>query len=404
MTWDHTQWGSVRDPIHKSDLNGIVGKFGCTEQFARKKAERASGKRTYEKANGKLCTGNAVHEVIARILRSEPARAGALHPTYTFPESTIATAFKEEFERQRAGRIVDWYKQNAEKWMAEQVQLLCGLLNDLHNHVGEVVLVEAGFIYQLDGIWLTGATDLVYRPPGSSELAFCDWKTGAQRPHQIDLDHGWEGGIYAGALRDAWFIPGQNVHAPEGVEHRDALEAACIELAEAWQRAGLVSPRQESLPGVEADERALDSVVLNYDARYFGEFPDRIRHVHLRHYIPYSRGGSKTPTAAEDLAWHRLKRPEKIKYVKGDLRGPAWLHVQRSESDVPRLRHLLHAVVSWIRHGKFAAAPGEMCMRCKFREPCLNSGYQPIGEELVQLERATKGMDFDGFGEGLDSV
>ena len=403
MTWDHTKWGEFNDPIHKSDLNGIVGKFGCTEQFRRKKDERASGQRTYEKAGGKLCAGNAVHAVIARVLRSPEARKAALHPRYSFPVNTVAAAFFEEFEKERAGRQVDWYKQNADKWMQEQVQLTCGVLNDMHNHVGEVVLVEAGFIYQIDGVWLTGMTDLVYRAPGSERLSFADWKTGAQRPNQIDLDHGWESGIYAGALRDAWFIPGENIEAREGEQHRDAVERACIRLAEAWQRTG--ETMQGTLPEIPSAQDELDAIVLDYGAQFFGEFPDRIRHVHLRHYIPYAKGGKKTPTAPEDLAWHGLMRPEKVSYSKGDLRGPAWLHVNRSESDIPRLQHLLHAVVRWVRHGLFVAAPGEMCGRCKFKQPCLNDGYAPIGEELIKLQAATDGLadDFDGFGD-MDSI
>ena len=36
---------AATDLIHKSDLNGIVGKFACLSQFQRKKEERATGGR-----------------------------------------------------------------------------------------------------------------------------------------------------------------------------------------------------------------------------------------------------------------------------------------------------------------------------------------------------------------------
>ena len=54
----------------------------------------------------------------------------------------------------------------------------------------------------------------------SPHLSFADWKTGAQRPHQIDLDHGWQSGIYSGALRSGYFVPFDNV--PERIVHRFA--------------------------------------------------------------------------------------------------------------------------------------------------------------------------------------
>jgi len=409
--WDHARWGSYDDPIHKSDLNGIIGKFGCTEQFRRKKIERATGKRTYENASGKLCAGNAVHNVIARVLRSEPARAVVLNPELgIITEESLRISFEQEFEKERAGRPVDWWKQNADTWKREQVKLLFGLMQDMHNHVGEVVLVEAGFIYALDGVWLTGMTDLVYRAPGSDKISFCDWKSGAQKPHQIDLDHGWEGGIYSAALKHAWFIPGENVVAPPGIEHRDAVESACIEVAQLLLQMGDPA-RQPTLPGIEDLRADLQVLVAQYKAHYFGEFPDQIRYVFLRDYIPYAKGGSKTPARPEDLAFHGLTSPAKVKYSKGETRGPAWLHVQRRESDIQRLRNLLSAVVSWVRHGKFAAAPGEMCTRCKFRTPCLNDGYQPTGTEAAQLDVAIEALYigdaadvFDGGLSDLDSV
>lgn len=401
--WDHTKWGTYSDPIHKSDLSSIVGKFGCSEQFRRKKDERAANSRKpTNKAGGKLICGNAVHAVIARILRAPRACEAALHPDYQFPEASIKAAFEEEYERLRAGRVVEWYKVNADKWLREQVLLTQGALNDLHNHVAEVVLVEAGFIYQLDGIWLTGMTDIVYRPKSAPDtLALADWKTGAQKPHQIELDHGWESGIYSGAVDRAYFIPGENIMEVSGVEHRDSVEAACIELAGLWERLEAENG-QETIPGVVSVGDAFKTVEGMYGARYFGEFPREIRHVHLRDYIPYSRKTSKMLNRPEELAWAGLSAPEKVSFEKGDTRGPGWLHINRSADDIPRLTFLLRNVVQWVRRGLFVPVPGEMCSRCKFKQPCLLDGYAPIGEEKAALEDALDGLGLDA--DALDGV
>ncbi len=394
--WNWQTWGRSTDLIHKSDLNGIVGKFACLEQFRRKKEERATGGRQHENASGKLASGNAVHAVLHRILCSSAAEA-MRDPSQSFSRHTLATAFDQEFERERAGRTVDWYRANADKWRAECVSMLEGLLADMHNHVGEVVLVEAGFVYQLDGIWVTGSTDLIYRAPGSERLSLADWKTGAQRPHQIDLDHGFEAGIYGNAIHSGYFVPYANV-TPHGREsRRDAMERVCTEIAAAWQGWLDADERQEMIPGTPDSREILENVIDLHGARTLGEYPERIRHVHLRDYIPYARAGSKMLSRPEELEWAGLSEPEKMKYVKGDLRGPAWYRVQRSESDTPRLIHLLRSVVSWVRFGRFPPAPGELCSRCVFREACLLDGYKPVGEDKKQLERAARQYGFDGF-------
>jgi len=395
--WDWQKWGGANDLIHQSDLNGIVGKFACLEQFRRKKEERAlEGKRTYENAGGKLASGNAVHAVLHRILRSEPAVQAMLDPEQTFARSTLQRAFDEEFDRERAGRAVDWYKVNGDKWRDECVSMLEGVIATMRERVGEVVLAESAFVYQIDGIWLTGAVDLIYRAPNSTALSFCDWKTGAQKPNQIDLDHGWQSGIYAGALAEAFFVPFENVPRVDGRAHRDVVEDVCTAIAVAWQAVLDGGGAQLDVDGRTAQD-TLDALVAAHGARRFDEFPERIRYVHLRDFIPYARGGSKFVDRPEEVAWHGLEAPAKVKYEKGETRGPAWYHVVRSESDAPRLRHLLRAVVSWIRFGRFPPAPGEMCTRCKFREPCLLDGYKPVGEDAKRLAQLTKQIDFDGF-------
>ena len=132
-------------------------------------------------------------------------------PSQSFSEASIASAFDDEFSRERAGRPVDWYKTDPDKWRAECIAMVRGLLDDMRNHVEAPLLVEAGFVYQIDGIWLTGSTDLVYRAPGCDGVSLADWKTGKQLPHQIDLDHGFEGAIYGNAVLSAWFIPYANI-------------------------------------------------------------------------------------------------------------------------------------------------------------------------------------------------
>lgn len=406
--WNHQKWGRATDLIHQSDLYGLIGKFGCPEQFRRKKTEAAQGKRTYETANGKLTGGVAVHAVLHRILRSPPAVAAMLNPEQHFSRSVLEKAYDDEFDRERRGREVSWYKTSADKLRNECVSMLVGVLEDMRNHVGEVVAVECGFVFHVDGIWLTGATDIIYRPPGLASLGLGDWKTGAQKPHQIDLDHGWQSGIYAGAMRHGYFVRFENVECLPGEEHRDALERVCSDIGVAWQATIGDELAADNLAGEpddytrqqwEHNTATLARLVELHKAERFDEYPERIRYVHLRDYIPYSRKSKRMLERPEELAWAGLEAPAQSSFEKGDRRGPAWYHVQRSESDAPRLRHLLRAVVSWVRFGRFPAAPGEMCSRCRFREPCLLDGYKPVGDEKKQLEQATASFDFDGFGD-----
>lgn len=421
--WDWQRWGRATDLIHQSDLYGMIGKFGCLEQFKRKKIERATeGHRVYENASGKLCSGVAAHAVLHRILRSEPAVAAMRDPEQSFSRASIETAYLEEFNNERAGRHVEWRKDKPEKIHEETISMLLGVLDDMRNHVAEVVATEVGFVYELDGIWLTGACDLIYRAELGGGLCLGDWKTGKQKPHRIDLDHGWQAGIYAGAMRHAYFVRFDRVRelARDGEKHRDTLERLCGEIAFAWDSAKTIEAEYEKARGEhdegeeseELDELAsllndahaeLDRVLERTSAERFDEYPTRIRYVHLRDYVPYSRKTKRRVSEPEDLAWCGLEAPDTVEFQKGDQRGPAWLHVQRSEADLPRLRHLLRAVVSWVRFGRFPAAPGEMCTRCRFREPCLLDGYKPIGDDKRRLEQITKSLDFDGFG-GLDEL
>ena len=413
--WNWQQWGKPHDLIHQSDLNGLIGKFGCPNQFRFKKEERATGGFTYENAGGKLAAGNAVHAVIHRVFRSPKATKSMLEPDgddLLLPEF-IARAFDEEFTREVNGRKVDWYKVDGDKWRADCLAMLGGLFNIMHKHVGEVVLAEAAFVYQIGGIWLTGAVDLIYRArlangSVSERISFADWKTGKQRPHQFDLDHGWQSGIYGNALRSGWFIPYESVPRVEGERHRDTVERVCVHVAEA-QAAFDDATIRNNAPTHSEDKSHLAAEVLRtgrviaelkdkYNLQRFDEYPERIRYVHMQDLIPYTRKQKKKLVRPEELAWRGLESPESVQFEKGDDRGPAWYHVNRSESDTRRLTHLLKAVVGWVRFGRFPSAPGEMCSRCKFSGPCLTDGYEPIGEEkkrLTQIQTSLEG--FDGF-------
>lgn len=407
MTWDYETWGSSRDPIHKSDLNSLVGKFGCLQQFARKKTELAEGgARTYEEANGKMCAGNAVHSVLHRLCKSPIAVEVMKHKTETISEHSLTIAYDEEFAKEVGGRAVSWFKTNGEKHRDECLQMIFGVVRDFRNHVDEVILAEAGFVYCVDGVWLTGAIDLLYKPVGVDGIGMADWKTGAQKPHQIDLDHGWEAAIYGLAVRDAWFVPFDSVTPKKDQPHRLAMEEACIQIAiavEALEHSKSIADTRVDMkvdpPSEAAAMIELDRVVCEFNAVRFDEYPERLRLVHLKDYVPYARKSNPMLSRPEELEWAGLAAPAKYPREKGDQRGPGWYRINRTAAQTPRMKHLLNAVVEWIQLGMFPAAPGEMCSRCRFREPCLVDGYKPVGRERRRLDLITK--DFDGF-TGLD--
>jgi len=409
--WNWQRWGRHDDLIHQSDLNGFIGKFGCPSQLRRKKEERAAGKVAYENAGGKLAVGNAAHGVIHRVLKSKLAPQVLALPDedtmiHRVDPAHVEKAFDEEFAAEVNGRPIDWYKTNPEKIRSEALAMVNGLFEILHKHVGEVVLTESAFVYQLGGIWMTGSVDLIYRArlkngDVSTRISFADWKTGAQRPHQIDLDHGWQSGIYGNALMSAWFVPFDAVPKVEGERHRDTVENICLEVAAAQHAVDELNLTDDDFDSVDAttpEELALQGLVERFSLRRFDEYPEHIRYVHMRDLIPYTRKQKKMLTRPEELEWMGLSAPESHQFEKGEHRGPAFYRVQRAASDTPRLLALLKAIVGSARFGHFPAAPGEMCARCKFRGPCLTDGYQPIGEEKKRLEQIQKTLDgFDGF-------
>lgn len=403
--------------IHQSDLSGLVGQFGCLERFKRRKTDAALGVETRrDMAPGKMCAGSAVHAVLHRILGNpRAARELLTNGNAFFSRAQLERAYLEEFNRARGGRVVEWGKEKSERVHEESIDMLSGVLADLPTRAEEIIATEVGFVFHLDGIWMTGACDVIYRPRGSSRLALADWKTGKTKPHTIELDHGWQSAIYSEAMKRGYFVRWDRVerHAREGESHRVTLERVCARIAAAWESARKLEEEHLSARGeVVAGElfndldqalAELDRVVEDVGAERFDEFPVAIHYVHLRDFLPYQRKTTRMVQGRDDLAWQGLSEPRKVTFEKGDRRGPAWLAVQRSEADAPRLLHLLRAVVAWVRFGRFPAIPGEKCSRCRYREPCLLDGYKPTGDAAKQLSQITRRLDFDGFG-GVDDI
>lgn len=419
LTWNHRAYGTANDPVHKSHLNAITGEdYGCPKKFwydMQARAAAVSGGELEEQAtiSGKAAAGTAAHETIARALSQPDMRAHLLGGGRCSRERLLGV-FSEEYEREVGGRKVNWYGKdegNEREVLLERLIMIEGLLNDLHKYVAEVLLIEPGFVAKLEDFWLCGHVDLVYRPKHDaggtaheSTVAICDWKTGAQKPAQIELDHGWEAGVYSTAVKQGYFFPREQIrvstcqstaNAPGGtvasigqhtvahpsryIAERNVLEAALIEFANTCD--ALFS---DGAPRVQVD-------VAPYDVRVFGEFPSEVYHVHMADYVPYKKAGSKAIKRAEDMAWLGYERPEpKHKYVKGDLRGPAWLPVKLAEYDMPRLAARLRNVVGSVRMGRFIDNVGEKCTRCSYGSDCLTAGYAPRGDARKDLERSLR--------------
>lgn len=401
--WKYQCYGTAADPIHKSDLNGIVGDYGCPKQFRYEKDERAAGverENTGRSVNGKAALGTAAHETIARALKNPDARARVLAGPGTFSTVDVTKVFTQEVEREVNGRQVEWYDKSPADLFVDRVAMITGLLNDLHRHVASIELCEGGFIAKLGEYWLCGHIDLLYRPKSNpTGLALGDWKTGASKPDQIELDHGWEAGVYSTAMRNGVFLPRECIESqlyPEGwlstcrgvtcghpsryIAERNAMEGALIAYAQSVEECG-------ALPDTTGTQA-------------FSTFPELIHHVHLADYVPYKKAGKREIKRAEDLAFFGYDTPTDHKYVAGDRRGPAWLPVRLTEHDMPRLESRLRAVVGMIRMGRFIDQVGEKCKRCHFREPCLNSGYEVRGDERKQLELSMRGLELEDDGLG----
>lgn len=402
MPWHYRQYGAPLSPIHKSHLNAITGDYGCPAQFRYTMDERADRGESLDErdtVSGKAAAGTAAHETIARALGKPALVEQLLAGKGGVTREQVAVVFEQEFTREVGQRTVQWYddKSTSERGsdlLAERVDMIVGLLADLHKYVAKVELVEAGFVAPLGDYWLSGHIDLVYRPRQAPEtIALADWKTGASKPVAIELDHGWEAGVYSTALARGFFLPRERIAVSSEPDGRTTATLGKHSVTH-WSR--YIAER-------EALERALVDIAVATAARAplddsgdapplcFAEFPSRIYHVHLADYVPYKKAGAKAVKRPEDLAHYGYDKPvARHKYVAGDRRGPAWLPVALASYDLPRLETRLRNVVGMIRMGRFIDQVGERCTRCAYAKSCLTSGYAPRGDERKTLERSLR--------------
>jgi len=392
MAWNYRRFGTSSFPIHKSHVNTITGTFGCPRRFQFEMdlltgaVERDASRRAIISAS--LACGSAAHETIARALSNPELCDAVLAGPGAVTRARVKATFWEELETEQEGRSIDWGKHDADDY----IDMVYGALDRLHLHVAGIVMLEAGFTLQLDGLYLAGHIDLMYRPRANpAALALGDWKTGKTKPDPIELNHGWEAGIYSAAMRFGTFLGREHVsfeRAPSG-DWVGTCGARSVTRGTRWQAER------------DALEAALDDVAQGVEhpgTVRFEEFPAEIRHVHLRDYIPYRKAGAKQAKRAEDLTHYGLTQPASVLYKAGEMRGPAWLPVRRDEREVPRLKHRLRTVVGTVRMGRFLDLVGERCNRCPFSTQCLNDGYAPRGEELQRITQAFEeaGLDISG--------
>jgi hypothetical protein len=408
--WNFRKWGTATDPIHKSDLNKITGDYGCDAQFRRSKDEAAAelagrlehGEQGERALSGKAAAGTAVHETMARALGNAEIVARLLDHGEVSAEQ-VGKVYREEFEREVNGREVAWYKDRPDKLHAERVAMIVGVLNRLAMHVAEVLMVEPAFIVRHpDGYWLSGHVDLIYRPRANPlGIGMCDWKTGSQKPHQIELDHGWEAGIYSLAIHSGHFLQRSELVAEPSYSGGWSVGARGCNAIHASK---YIAERR-------AAEAALSQYAIGHEEHAqpfdvtFGAFPDELYHVHMHDYVPYEKAGDKEIKRPEDCKHWGVERGSKVKYIKGQLRGGAWCEVQRTEHDIPRLGHQLRNVVGTVRMGRFAERVGERCEKCPYKGPCLAGGYELRGDDARALEKSMRdaGVGNDLF-DGLDEA
>lgn len=413
MPWNNRAFASLEQPAHKSHLTSIVGDYGCPRAFAYD--QRAEpGENDDGTVRGPTALGNAVHETIYRALSKPGLRDALLRNEVQPGAESVERVVREELLAAADGRELVWRpKDGADggKAITEKVAMVRGLLCSLHLHVAEVVALERAYIAQLGPYWISGHVDILYRPRTAPDtLAMADWKTGAQLPPQVLLDHGFESGFYSAAVRDGVWIDREALswtrdevagtwtatHEPTGATHthrsrfrveRETLEQALIATVLSFDLP--TDDKGEPLPGTLAQHAD------------YGEFPAELRYVYLADFVPYAKAGTKKPARPSQLAHYGIAAGESVKYSAGQMRGPGWYPMGRSENDMPRLESLLREVVGSVRMNRFLAMIGEKCSRCHHREPCLNSGYEPNGDNLVQLRAAFRGLPA-AAGDGLD--
>jgi hypothetical protein len=349
-----------------------------------------------------MCAGTAVHEVIAATLPSVITHGQAVPP-----ESSLAAAYDAEFAVAAAGSEVVWGRHDPARVRDERVAMIAGLLRDAPNHIAKILAIEPAYLSRLGDLWISGHIDLIYHPVNAPEtIALCDWKTGATVPHQIILDHGFESGLYSSACATGKFA------------FRE--QARPIQLNDgSWVVSGSIGDASVSRTGMDLNmtqQRCLEALLIAYQAdrgevhnevdraaktpHTFGEFPSSLHYVHLADYVPYARGGTKTPSRPEQLAFYGCEADNKVKYAAGDARGPAWYKMRRTEQDIPRLEYLAKNITSVVRMGRFFESIGEKCERCPYATPCLTRGYGLKGKDLQDAKRSLSAVscEQDGFG------
>lgn len=386
MPWNFREFGTIGDPIHKSHLNDLTGEYGCLKRVRYDKDELSEGKsrESATECSGRMTAGTATHETVARAASNPTVREQLLAGTHKVTAERCTTVYREEFARVVGGRDVRWYEEDPEKLTEKRGAMIAGVLNDLHAHVKSVRFLEAGFIVRIGQYYCSGHVDLIYEPrraPGT--LALADWKTGAQRPSQMELDHSWESGIYSAAMKAGLWIAREHVELPLDApdkydRERLALEDELIRAAHVYEGSGEILPHVQILD----------------------EFPSDIRYVHLPDYVPYEKATKKHLERREELEFFNMAEAGDRKFVKGDRRGPAWYEVRRRETDIPRLESLLRNIIGTVRMGRFFESVGEKCTRCPHREACLNGGYGIVGAEKKALDRMLDevGVEDDGLG------
>lgn len=405
--WNHQKWGTLADPAHKSQISTLLGEYSCTEQFARDCRKEAAGEdRT--RCSGKTEMGTATHGAIRRALTKPETRDAILGGNAKFPEDGIRKVMLDEFDKATTGREVVWYgKDRQDKILDEKVAQIIGLFADMHRHVAKVLLCEAGFIAKLGEYWTEGHQDIIYEPRGvPNGLGQGDWKSGAVKPDQLVLDHGWESGFYTNAIKVGLFVPVEVMERWQVLARENRPDLVPLDLWDSEALARATSERRAMhivLRGLARKETAALEKGQTFDLPEgvvrFGRFPDEIRLVHMADYVPYEKASKKKVERPEDVAfWSRvtgqdLRPGDEVKTERGQQRGPAWLPVRRREDDVARLETHMRAVASWVRFGRFVPSVGEKCKRCSHKESCLNDGYQARGEEAKGLAATLAGID-----------
>lgn len=378
MAWDHRQYGTAADPIRQSDLNELATSYSCPERFRRRKMADAAVDPDAPPARiyGAPLIGDVVHKVIDRVLSSEKCVEqvnGGRQLVHMPPRRLLERAVVDQLEqlrKERGGGDIIWVKTTQLSEETDAVTMIEGALKRVAQDASHILFSEASFVVQIDGFWLVGTADLVYRDR-SGALVLADWKTGVRVASQIDLDHGYQLGIYAQALADGWFFPGLSREYVEQV-----LAAGDI------------------------------AVLMDEQGARVGSFPDRLHLVYLRDCLPYKRASKKTVTRLEEAEMLGVNVGAQVARVVGDPKGPAWYRGRRTAEDVARLKVSLKTIVGSVRLGRFIEnIGGDTCGKCAFARACLNQGYGVQGDDRKELEKRLRGVeDLGDFAADLDAA